>query len=96
MTTMETSPFERLQAVSDDFEIWWDSSPLVYAAWREKYLQTIPEAKREKFAGWLERLYNEKNPEKSVFRGVTTNPRLTRETLDWIPEGCKPWIKELK
>ena len=96
MTTMEKSPFERLQAVSDDFEIWWDSSPLVYAAWREKYLQTIPEAKREKFAGWLERLYNEKNPEKSVFRGVTTNPRLTRETLDWIPEVCKPWIKELK
>lgn len=94
--TMDKSPFERLQAVSDDFEIWWDSSPLVYGAWREKYLQTIPEEKREKFAGWLDRLYNEKNPEKSVFRGVTTNPRLTRETLDWIPEVCKPWIKELK
>lgn len=96
MATMEKSPFERLQAVSDDFEIWWDSSPLVYSTWREQYLQTIPETKREKFAGWLDRLYNEKNPEKSVFRGVTTNPRLTRETLDWIPEVCKPWIKELK
>ncbi|HBG16675.1 MAG TPA: transaldolase, partial [Firmicutes bacterium] len=36
------------------------------------------------------------HPEKSVFRGVTTNPRITRETLDWIPEECTPWIKEIK
>lgn len=92
----EMSPLERLQRLNDDFEVWWDSSPLIYSTWRAKYLETIPGSKQEKFASWLDKLYNEENPEKSVFRGVTTNPRLTRETLDWIPEVCTPWIKELK
>lgn len=96
LSNIAKSPFERLQEVSDEFEIWWDSSPLVYSTWKEKYLESIPEDKKAKFSGWLERLYNEQNPEKSVFRGVTTNPRLTRETLDWIPEVCTPWIKEIK
>ncbi len=94
--TMTKSPFERLQAINDDFEIWWDSSPLIYETWKEQYLEGLPSEKREKFAGWLDRLYNAEKPEESVFKGVTTNPRLTRETLDWIPEICDPWIKELK
>lgn len=94
--SFDKSPLERLQAISDDFEVWWDASPLVYSAWKEKFLSELPAEKREKFAGWLEKLYNEKKPEDSVIRGVTTNPRLTRETLDWIPETCKPWIKEIK
>lgn len=95
-STMKMSPFERLQQLNDDFEIWWDSSPLVYSTWKAKYLETISDSKQDKFSCWLDRLYNEKNPEDSVFRGVTTNPRLTRETLDWIPETCTPWIRELK
>lgn len=92
----DQSPLERLQGISDDFEVWWDASPLVYSAWKEKYLKELPAEKQSKFAGWLEKLYNEQKPEASVIRGVTTNPRLTRETLDWIPETCKPWIKEIK
>jgi transaldolase len=93
---LSKSPFERLQQLNDEFEIWWDASPLAYAPWKEKFLAGIEDTKKEKFAGWLDKLYNDKHPEKSVFRGVTTNPRITRETLDWIPEECTPWIKEIK
>ena len=92
MSSIDKSPFERLQEFNDEFEIWWDSSPLAFPAWKEKFLKTIPDAKKDKFTKWVDKLYNEKNPEKSLFRGVTTNPHLTRETLDWIPETCKPWI----
>lgn len=96
MTNYEKSPFERLQELNDEFEIWWDSSPLVYNTWKEKYLEETPDDKKDKFRAQLDRLYNEESPEKSVFRGVTTNPRLTRETLDWIPEEWTPWIRQLK
>ncbi len=93
----EKSALERLQEKNDEFEIWWDSSPLVFSTWREEYLkEEIPADKEDKFRTYINRLYNEDNPGDSVFRGVTTNPRLTRETLDWIPEEWTPWIQELK
>ncbi len=92
----DKSVLERLQELNDEFEIWWDASPLVFSTWREEYLEDIPAEKKEKFKEYVNRLYNEDNPADSVFRGVTTNPRITRETLDWIPEEWKPWIKELK
>ncbi|HBG16676.1 MAG TPA: hypothetical protein DDW93_07830, partial [Firmicutes bacterium] len=64
---LSKSPFERLQQLNDEFEIWWDASPLAYAPWKEKFLAGIEDTKKEKFAGWLDKLYNDKHPEKSVF-----------------------------
>lgn len=44
--SFDKSPLERLQAISDDFEVWWDASPLVYSAWKEKFLSELPAEKR--------------------------------------------------
>ena len=33
---------ERLAATNPDCEIWWDSSPLVYAAWKRRVLDNAP------------------------------------------------------
>lgn len=94
---LERNALERLQDLNDDFEIWWDSSPLVFSAWKEEYIADNPtNTTDENLRKHLDRLYVEEEPEKSLFRGVTTNPRLTRETLDWIPEEWEPWIKNLK
>jgi len=33
--------FEKLQKVNPEAEIWWDSSPLIYRAWSEEFLNSI-------------------------------------------------------
>jgi len=91
------SSLERLQELNDEFEIWWDSSPLVFSEWKKQFISKNPTSQSDEVLEiQLNRLYNEENPEDSLFRGVTTNPKLTRETLEWIPEEWDSWIKNLK
>ena len=35
---MKPSPIEKIQATNEFAEIWWDSSPLVFDAWRKSLI----------------------------------------------------------
>ena len=44
---MTQHPLEQLAATNPDAEIWWDSSPLIFASWREETLAKAPEGSAE-------------------------------------------------
>jgi len=71
------NPLERLVHLNPETEIWWDSSPLIYADWSESFLKQVPAEKASVIKTELEKMYDSKNPENSLFRGVTTNPPLS-------------------
>jgi transaldolase len=74
---MKKNPLERLMNTNPDLEIWWDSSPLVYAVWAEGFLKKIPVDRTGDLREQLRRLFDPDHPEKTLFRGVTTNPPLS-------------------
>jgi len=91
------SIFEKLQEVNPDAEIWWDSSPLIYKAWSKELLDSIEDReKKETIKEQLSRLYNPENPEKSLFRGVTTNPPLSLNVLSYHKEEWRRFVKRVK
>jgi len=77
---------EKLQEANLDAEIWWDSSPLVYRNWAASTVKKAPEEKRESWRRQLNRLFDPDNPEKTLFRGVTTNPPLSFSAIKDNPE----------
>jgi transaldolase len=90
---------EKLIACSPEAEIWWDSSPLIYALWMEETLAESPNGKRRLWRSQLERLFNPVSPCASLVRGATTNPILSGDVLFrqpeiWIPR-IRRWHKEL-
>jgi len=74
---MKKNPFERLMETHPGLEIWWDSSPLVYDSWAEGVMKKAAPGKAEDIRENLKRLYDPEHPEKTLFRGVTTNPPLS-------------------
>src|SRR4030067_573074 len=74
---MKKSPFEKLMKTHPGLEIWWDSSPLIYASWAEGVLKKAAPGVKEEVREQLKRLYDPEHPEKTLFRGVTTNPPLS-------------------
>ena len=79
---MSMSAVESLAATHPDLEIWWDSSPLVYADWQDEILQSTPEDTKEDVVAQLQRLYDELRPERSLLRGSTTNPPLSLRVIE--------------
>ena len=92
---MSASPVERLAEVHPDLEVWWDSSPLVYAQWRQKMVDAAPPERRPVLEAQLERLYNPSDPARSLFRGCTTNPPLSLKAVQADPQFWDPWIDAL-
>ncbi|MBC7189478.1 transaldolase [Candidatus Aerophobetes bacterium] len=91
------SIFEKLQEANPEAEIWWDSSPLIYKAWSEELLSSIKdERKKEEVREKLLKLYNFENPEKSIFRGVTTNPPLSLNVLSYHKDEWRSFVKRIK
>jgi transaldolase len=87
------SVLEKLQAVEPSAELWWDSSPLVYANWRRRMIAKA--ADPDEMTAWLDRLFCDANPpEKNLFRGVTTNPRLTFNVIKENPGDWSGWIDD--
>lgn len=79
---------EKLAQTNPDCEVWWDSSPLVYADWCEKVLADAPTDKVDDWRNQLERLFNADSAESDdemVFRGVTTNPPLSLQAIQSDP-----------
>lgn len=88
------SVVERLLNTSSDLEVWWDSSPLVYASWAEKMICSAPPEKRPLLKAQLQRLYDPANPADTLFRGVTTNPPLSLAAMQQHPGRWSNWILE--
>ena len=87
---------EKLAATNPECEIWWDSSPLVYAGWKEKVLKDAPPEKKEAWREQLTRLFDEETVKSTGtmgFRGVTTNPPLSLQAIQANPSF---WAGEIR
>lgn len=92
---MAQSVLERLTAVHPDMEIWWDSSPLVFQSWVKKMVDAAPAKQKDELAEQLNRIYNIKDPAKSLIRGCTTNPPLSLTAVKSDPATWNEWIDNL-
>jgi transaldolase len=78
----EKNLLEKLVQVSPGMEIWWDSSPVIFANWCRKLLaKTQEEGDREILRRQFARMYDGKDPAAWLFRGVTTNPSLSLQAI---------------
>ncbi|MDP1990823.1 MAG: transaldolase family protein, partial [Syntrophales bacterium] len=77
----EYNLLEELVRVSPGMEIWWDSSPVIFANWCRKMLAKAPEGDKETLKRQFDRMYNGKDDKNSLFRGVTTNPALSLQAI---------------
>ncbi|MFM8606447.1 MAG: transaldolase family protein [Hyphomicrobiales bacterium] len=87
---------EKLAATNPDCEIWFDSSPLVYASWKRQVLSNASAEKRSAWDQQLTRLFDRADVEKTGmmgFRGVTTNPPLLLQAIQDDPEF---WMQEIR
>ena len=90
---MTKSIIEKLWEVEPEAEIWWDSSPLVFANWRAKMMDKASD--KDEMASWLDRMFSESNaPTENLFRGVTTNPPLSYNAIKDNPEYWAGWIAD--
>ncbi|HHY36606.1 MAG TPA: transaldolase [Firmicutes bacterium] len=94
MADKERSALEKLLAASPGMEVWWDASPLIFEKWAETFLAKQPPEVREWLEPQVRRLYVKDDPAKSLFKGVTTNPVITKAGIDTLPEIWHPWIEE--
>ncbi len=85
----EINLLEKLAGLSPQMEIWWDASPVIYPGWYKKQLAAVNEADRPTLERQLERLYNPGNPEKSLVKGVTTNPSISLQAINDDPAHWK-------
>ena len=92
---MSESPVEKLMKTNPDLEVWWDSSPLMFERWVQKTVRNAKPAEQQDLEAQLRRLYNAKEPGKSLFRGCTTNPPLSWEAVKSDPEIWGSYIDEL-
>ncbi|NBU14413.1 MAG: hypothetical protein EBT35_07390 [Alphaproteobacteria bacterium] len=87
---------EKLAATNPDCEIWFDSSPLVFASWKRQVLTNAPAEKRASWDEQLTRFFDRADVEKTGkmgFRGVTTNPPLLLQAIQDDPEF---WMQEIR
>lgn len=73
----------------------WDSSPLVFEAWRQEMLGPLTGEVRERRSAQLDRLFNAAEPAQSVFVGVTSNPPLSVQAIQADPQTWNTWIDDL-
>jgi transaldolase len=87
---------ERLAATNPDAEIWFDSSPLVYAGWKRDVLGRAPEEKHAVWTEQLTRLFDAdvvRAEGRMGFAGVTTNPPLSLKAIESDPAF---WAGEIR
>ena len=92
---MAESVIERLMNTNPDLEVWWDSSPLVYASWMKGMIDRVPDGRKQERAAQLGRLFNATDPAKSVFRGCTTNPPLSLTAVKSDPQKWEARVREI-
>jgi transaldolase len=92
---MIESPVERLAKVHPDLEVWWDSSPLVYAQWAQSMVDAAEPHRKPVLEAQLKRLYDAEDPAQSLFSGCTTNPPLSLKAIQSDPRHWNEWIDDL-
>jgi hypothetical protein len=95
MNQVKASSIRRLSDTAEEMEIWWDSSPLIYKTWAKKMIEKSKFESPDILEKQLDELFNYENPDKMVFSGVTTNPRLTSDVIKLIPEEVSPIVDKL-
>jgi transaldolase len=91
----EKSVLEKLQDTNKEAEIWWDSSPLVYANWAKSVVEKAPAEKKALWGEQLKRLFDPHNSKETFFRGVTTNPPLSLAAVKEAPKFWADYVKKL-
>jgi len=91
----ERNFFERLVDVSPGMEIWWDSSPVIFADWCKKLLEKADPADRGVLQEQFDRMYDTDNPKGQLFRGVTTNPPLSLQAIQNDPAYWEKVAKDI-
>ncbi len=84
---------ERLADANPDLELWWDSSPLIFAGWAKTWLakQGVDRPLRE---AQLSRFFA--GPaEARVIRGVTTNPPMSKKVMESAPQEWAGVVKKI-
>ncbi|MGI6574657.1 MAG: transaldolase family protein [bacterium] len=94
MAEQKMSGLEKLVAVSPGMEIWWDASPLVFDHWQKDFLARQEPQVRKWLEPQVKRLYVENDPAKSLFRGCTTNPIITKKAIDILAASWAPRVDE--
>lgn len=92
---MTQSVLDRLVQVHPNLEIWWDSSPLIFAGWVKKMVEAAPAAKKAALQEQLERIYVVDDPARSLIRGCTTNPPLSLTAVKSDPATWNAWVDDL-
>lgn len=88
----QSSAIERLASLNPETEIWWDSSPLVYEAWRQEQLSS-PGA-LPGLADQLTRLWEPTAPYRGLVRGSTTNPPLAWQAIEADRAQWDDWTRQ--
>jgi len=91
----ERNFFERLVDVSPGMEIWWDSSPVIFANWCKKLLEKANSGDRDILQAQFNRMYDSDNPMSQLFRGVTTNPPLSLQAIQDDPSYWEKVAKDI-
>lgn len=85
------SAIRRLAELHPDTEIWWDSSPLMFDAWRQECRQAW--AERPDLLQALDDLGRFDSLQR-VFRGCTTNPPLALQAIQDDADAWRAWIAD--
>ena len=92
----EASVLEKLQQANGRCEIWWDSSPASFPAWREAQLRKAPDEQvRRRWSAQLERFLVLEDPARSLVRGITTNPSLIAKSILEAPDLWARRVRDL-
>lgn len=95
MQTFIKSAMQRLAESSEEIELWWDSSPLIFDYWAAKMSDNASTEEKDTIEKQLKILFDNSNPENTLFSGVTTNPNLTRKAIGMLPELVNPIIDKM-
>jgi transaldolase len=88
------SAMERFNETSEELEIWWDSSPLVFESYKRERIKSKLLEERDAEEEVLERYYISDRPMEQLFRGVTTNPPLSGAVIKDDPGFWREWAIE--
>lgn len=92
---MTESVLDRLCGVHPNLEVWWDSSPLVFASWAKKTVEAAPPARRAVLEEQLGRIFVVDDPARSLVRGCTTNPPLSLAAVKSDQAAWDAWVDDL-
>ncbi|MHB0857211.1 MAG: transaldolase family protein [Anaerolineae bacterium] len=90
---MERSALEQLASSAEGMEVWFDSSPLIYEAWRDEYVGKAPTGEQTRLQKQLDAFFRPGEDPVGYIRGCTTNQPLALQALEADPATWVAWVK---